>query len=340
MKIALDAMGGDFAPGVTVKGAVEVVRESENIDIVLVGAEPSIAPLLKAESYPPERISVYHASEVIQMDASPSQAIRRKKDSSVRKAVELVRDGVADAAVSAGNSGAMMALAMYLLGKTEGVERPAIAAVMPSLDKSFLMLDAGANVDCSPENLLQFAFMGNAYAKHVMLRSKPKVAILSIGEEPSKGNELTKESFKLLENTDLNFIGNIESKDVYLGHVDVVVCDGFVGNIFLKTSEGLADVVMKILKREISASMLGKLGYLMMRPAIRNFKKITDYDEYGGAPLLGLKGACIISHGRSSSKAIKNAVFNAAEFASKTVSHVVADELSKVSLRGKTVVTG
>jgi glycerol-3-phosphate acyltransferase PlsX len=340
MKIALDAMGGDNAPGVNIEGAVEVVKEARDIEVILVGDESALKKGLSSKSYPEGRISIFHASEVIEMDAPPSHAIRRKKDSSVRRAVELVKSGGADAAVSAGNSGAMMALSMFLLGASEGVERPAIATVIPSFKEPFLLLDAGANVDCSPMNLSQFAQMGNAYCKHILGRPKPRVGLLSIGEEPTKGNELTKEAFKLIEKLGLNFIGNIESKDVFMGIADVVVCDGFVGNIFLKTSEGLGEVVMKMLKRDISSSASGKVGYLLMRPALRQFRKNTHYDEYGGAPLLGINGSCIICHGRSTSKAMRNALKAAADISRKRVNEVVSKEIKKTLAGEKTVVAG
>jgi glycerol-3-phosphate acyltransferase PlsX len=340
MKIALDAMGGDYAPVVTVEGAVEAVNEHEDIEVLLVGDEPSIAKELSNKKYPESRISIRHASQVVSMDESPSQALRRKKDSSIKRAVELIRDKVADAVVTAGNSGAAMALALFKLGTAEGVVRPAIATTMPTFKKPFVLIDAGANVDCSPENLLQFALMGDAYCRLMLGRKRPKVALLSIGEEPTKGNELTKEAFKLLKKTDINFIGNIEGKDLFMGNADVVVCDGFIGNIVLKTSEGLAEVILKMLKKEIADVATGKLGYLLMKPAIKNFKKKTDYAEYGGAPLLGINGTCIISHGRSTAKAIRNAIKIAAEFSRKKVYAAISTELKEVYLAEKAFVTG
>ena len=227
--------------------------------------------------------------------------------------------------MSAGHSGVAMAMALFLLGKVPGVDRPAIAATMPSLSGLFVLIDAGANVDCKPENLLQFAYMGNAYYKAVYNNPAPRVSLLSIGEEDTKGNELTKESFKLLKvSKSFNFTGNIEGKDVFAGHADVIVCDGFVGNIVLKTSEGLAETILKMLKREIANVATGKLGYLMIKPAIRNFKKRTDYDEYGGAPLLGINGTCIISHGRSTARALKHAIRVAAEMSRQRVHETIA----------------
>lgn len=331
MRVVLDAMGGDHAPSVNVEGAVETVNERDDIDIVLVGKEPLIRQELRNKRYDARRISIAHASEVIEMQDPPTTAIRKKKDSSIRIGIDLVKAGGADAFVSAGHSGVVMATSLLLLGTSKGVVRPAIATVMPTLKDTFILLDAGANVDCKPEHLLQFALMGNTYCKLLLGKSIPKVALLSIGEEDTKGNELTKEAFKLIKHTRLNFIGNIEGKDMFTGKADVIVCDGFIGNIALKISEGLAETILKMLKREITAVSTGRIGYLMMKPAIRNFKRKTDYDEYGGAPLLGINGACIISHGRSSAKAIKNALKVASDYASKRVfeaiSTAIEDEL-------------
>jgi len=268
-----------------------------------------------------------HASEVIAMDEAPSTAIRRKKDSSIRRAIELAKRGQVHAVVSAGHSGVAMALALLMLGTAQGVDRPAIATIMPTLKRPFVLLDAGANVDCSPQNLLQFAFMGNAYARHILQRQSPRVALLSIGEEASKGNELTKEAFKMLKGSGLNFIGNIEGKDIFQGEADVVVCDGFIGNIVLKTGEGLAEMVIRMLKQEIASLAMGRLGYLFIKSALKGFKKKTDYAEYGGAPLLGINGTCIIAHGRSTAKAIKNAIRVAQELAKMRLHERIEAEL-------------
>ncbi|MBI4686924.1 MAG: phosphate acyltransferase PlsX [Nitrospirae bacterium] len=327
MRVALDAMGGDYAPAITVEGAVEAVNEWDNLSIILVGNEEEISNELKGKSYPPSSISVKHASQIIGMDESPAQALRQKKDSSVRIAVDLVKSGEADAMVSAGNSGAAMATALFILGKLPGVERPAIAAVMPTLKGLFVLIDAGANVDCRPQYLVQFAIMGSAYARHILNIEAPKIALLGIGEEDAKGNELTKETFKLLRDSTLNFIGNIEGKDIFTGSADVVVCDGFIGNIALKISEGLAETMTKMLKREISEKATGRLGYFLLKDALKSFKKKTDYAEYGGAPLLGISKPCIISHGRSTTKAIKNAIKLAGEFHTKGVINIISKEI-------------
>ncbi|MCE5313179.1 MAG: phosphate acyltransferase PlsX [Nitrospiraceae bacterium] len=326
MRIALDAMGGDHAPEVTVAGAIEAVSEYD-FDVVLVGDRDILADSLRDKKYPSGRISVYHASEVVAMDDQASVAIRKKKDSSVRKAIELVKEGSADAAVSAGHSGVTMATALFVLGKLPNVDRPAIATKMPSLEGFFILLDAGANVDCKPENLKQFSLMGSAYAETVYGVNNPRVGLLSIGEEDTKGNELTKEAFKLIKTLDINFTGNIEGKDIFYGGADVVVCDGFIGNIVLKVAEGLAESIIKMLKREVARAATGRIGYLMLKPAIKGFRKQTDYTEHGGAPLLGINGICLISHGRSTSKAIKNALRTASEMAQCRVHEAVARSL-------------
>ncbi len=332
MKVALDAMGGDFAPEMTIAGAVEAVNEYD-IEVILVGDRQQLTDSLSGKRHPSHKISIVHTSEVVAMNESPAIALRKKKDSSIRVAIELVKSSLADAAVSAGNSGVAMATSLFILGKLPNVDRPAIATIMPSLTGFFVLIDAGANVDCKPENLMQFALMGNAYYKALFDVSDPKVSLLSIGEEDTKGNELTKEAFKLLKNSGINFTGNMEGKDIFSGNADVIVCDGFIGNIVLKVSEGLAETIIKMLKREIINATTGKLGYLMIKPALRNFRKRTDYSEYGGAPLLGINGTCIISHGRSSSKAIKNAIRVSAEMAKKKVHEDIAHTLGEHAQR-------
>ncbi len=344
MIIALDAMGGDHAPSAIVEGAVEALNEYDDLEIILVGDEPAVKKELLGKRFPALRIRIIHAPEAIGMGESPMAAIRKKRNSSIRRAVDLVKAGEADAVVSAGHSGVVMALALIVLGASAGVDRPAIAAMMPTFKKPFVLIDAGANVDCSPVNLFQFALMGNAFAKHILGRPSPRVAILSIGEEESKGNELTKESFKLIQPAGLNFMGNIEGKDLFSGEADVVVCDGFVGNIVLKTSEGLAETVIKMLKQEIGSLPTGRLGYLFIKNALRGFKKKTDYAEYGGAPLLGINGTCIIGHGRSTSKAIKNALKVASEFSRKKMHEIIRQEIEKnktmLPLKGNPVAAG
>lgn len=327
MRISLDAMGGDHAPATTIDGAIEAVKESKEISVILVGNEEELGSEIAKRRYKSKRLVIKHASQVVGMDEPPLTAVRRKKDSSISVALELVKSGEADAMVSAGNSGVVMATALFKLGKLTGVDRPAIAAIMPALKGGFfLLIDAGANVDCNPINLFQFAIMGEAYMKKVFHIDGPKIGLLGIGEEDAKGNELTKESFKLLKDSNFNFIGNIEGKEIYKGEADVVVCDGFVGNIALKISEGLAEAISKMLQNEIANSIAGKIGYLFMKGVFRNFRKKTHYAEYGGAPLLGLNKPCIISHGRSSSKAIKNAIIVAAEYFNTGVSDTISRE--------------
>ncbi|MBI5741408.1 MAG: phosphate acyltransferase PlsX [Nitrospirae bacterium] len=329
MRIALDAMGGDYAPATTVEGAIEALLESSELSVILVGDEAEIHSELKKRNYGGVQISIKHASQTVEMDESPLTALRRKKDSSLRVAVDLVKSDHADAMVSAGNSGVVMATALHVLGKIRGIERPAIAAVMPTLKGRFVLIDAGANVDCKPVHLYQFAIMGEAYARYIFNIESPKIGLLGIGEEDAKGNELTRETFKLLRNSKVNFSGNVEGKDIFAGEADVVVCDGFVGNIALKISEGLAEAIAKMLKREISESTAGRIGYLFFKDALKNFKRKTDYSEYGGAPLLGISKPCIISHGRSTSKAIKNAIKLAANFHIKGISDIISKEFKE-----------
>lgn len=339
MRIALDAMGGDYAPSTTVEGAIEALHEFRELSVILVGNEAQIKDELEKRDCSELSISVQHASQVVEMDESPLAALRRKKDSSIRVAVDLVKSNGADAMVSAGNSGIVMATALYVLGKLPGVERPAIAAVMPSLRDHFVLLDAGANVDCKPLHLYQFAVMGEAYARFIFDIEKPRVALLGIGEEDAKGNELTKEAFKLIKHSHARFIGNIEGQHIFSGDADVVVCDGFVGNIALKVSEGLAETMAKMLKREMveKASASEKGESLFFKDAFKSFRKKVDYSEYGGAPLLGISKPCIISHGRSTSKAIKNAIRVAGVFHSKGILDIISREL-KEGLSGREAV--
>ncbi len=326
MKIALDAMGGDAAPAVTVRGALDAV-DALGIGVVLVGDETRIRAELGTQG--DGRISVRHASEVVGMEESPAVALRRKKDSSIRVAVNLVKSGEADAVVSAGNTGAAMATSFLVLGASEGVDRPGIATVMPSAQDPFVLIDAGATVDCKPMHLLQFGVMGEVYASMALGRANPKIGLLSIGEEASKGNELTKESFKLLSDSHLNFVGNVEGKDIFAGAVDVVVCDGFIGNVALKIGEGIVEAAVHMLRRELAHSLLGKLGYVLLKAGVPELKKKLDYSEYGGAPLLGINGICIISHGRSSSKAIRNALAVAADAARNNLPETIARGVRK-----------
>ena len=312
MKIAVDAMGGDHAPVEVVKGAV-LAAESRDFSVILVGDQAAVeAELAK---YPPARtkhISVIHASEVVEMNEHPANAIRRKSDSSIVVSANLVAGGEAHAMVSAGNTGAAMAVATIKLGRIRGIDRPAIGALLPTSVGKAVMLDGGANVDCSVENLAQFAIMGREYADRVLKIKNPRVGLLSIGEEPTKGNELTKAANARLSEMQLNFVGNVDGKDVFRGAADVIVCDGFAGNLVLKIAEGVAEFIFANVKAEIGRSPVYRLGALLSRPAFRRVKLKMDYAEYGGAPLLGVNGVCIISHGRSNAHAISNAIRAAA----------------------------
>lgn len=329
MKIAVDAMGGDNAPHAVVAGAVQAVKEY-GVGIILVGVEQIIQAELKkhphAQSLP---LEVRNATEVVDMLDSPATVFRRKKDSSIRVANELVKSGEAVAVFSAGHTGAAMATSLFVLGPIEGVERPAIATFMPTIKGTSIILDVGANVDCKPSHLLQFAIMGEVYAKYLLKNPNPCIGLLSIGEEATKGNELTKEAFKLLTETSLNFIGNVEGRDVMSGRADVVVCDGFIGNVVLKVSEAVAESIDLILRENVGDNLIRKLGYFMMRPAFRALKRRVDYAEYGGAPLIGINGISIISHGRSTDRAIKNAIRVASELAKSEVNKHIHEDIEK-----------
>jgi glycerol-3-phosphate acyltransferase PlsX len=301
-------MGGDAGPAVNVEGAVAAVREL-GLGVILVGVQEEIRRHLDRHNVSDLPIKVRHASEIVEMDDSPSTALRKKKDSSIRVAVDLVKNGDADAVVSAGNTGAVMAITLVVLGPLAGVERPAIAAVLPTLAGHAILLDVGANVDCKPRHLVQFAIMGNVYARQVLGKVRPRVGLLSIGEEESKGNELTKEAFRALEEEPgIEFIGNVEGVDLFNGHADVVVCDGFTGNVALKIGESVAETVMALIREEVTADLRSRAGALLLKPAFRRLHRRLDYSEIGGAPLLGVNGITIISHGRSSAKAIRNAL--------------------------------
>jgi len=326
MKVAVDAMGGDNAPAVEVEGAVAAAREF-GIAITLVGDAERVGQELAKHNCNGLDITLKHASEVVGMHDSPSDAVRKKKDSSIRVAFDLVKNGEAVAVVSAGNSGATMAAGMFVLKRIKGIDRPAIAQIFPTLRGRTLVLDVGGNVDCKPLHLVQFAIMGEVYARFVMGVENPRIGLLSNGEEESKGNDLTRETSSLLKNTHLDYFGYVEGRDIFNGMIDVVVCDGFVGNVVLKVSEGLAEAVGKMLKEEIKQSILSKIGYLLSRKAFVNFKKKIDYSEYGGAPLLGIDGVGMICHGGSNPKAIKNAIRFAHEYAQKGVTQRMAEKL-------------
>jgi phosphate acyltransferase len=315
MKIVVDAMGGDFAPRNIVEGAVLAAQEYK-IPVVLVGDEKIVRQ--EVARYPGTAslpITFVHASEVVGMDESPLTPIRKKKDSSIKIAFDLVKSGGANGLVSAGNSGAVMATAVFILDKLSGVDRPAIGTIFPTLRGWTLLLDAGANVDCKPSHLVQFAIMGDAYGKYILKKERPAVGLLSNGEEESKGNELIRETNAILKMSSIGYVGPVEGRDIFNGRADVVICDGFVGNAALKICEGLAEAIGAMIREELKTSLRAKIGYFFARHAVNTIKKKLDYSEYGGAPLLGVNGVVIISHGRSSAKAVMNAVLRAHEFA-------------------------
>jgi glycerol-3-phosphate acyltransferase PlsX len=318
MKIAVDAMGGDHGPGPAVEGAIQAAQELD-VGVILVGDEAQLREQLRQVGCTDPRITVRHAPQVVGMHESPAQVARKKRDSSIWIATELVQSGDAQGVVSPGNTGASVVAAIFLLERIKEVERPAIATTLPTLTGTAVMLDVGANVDCTARQLLQFAVMGHEYAKDLYDKATPRVGLLSIGEEDSKGNEVTKEALKLLKSSGINFIGNVEGRDVYSGAADVIVCDGFIGNVALKISEGLAETIKKLLRKEIAGSFLGRLSYPFIAAPMLALKRKTDYAEFGGAPLLGVNGVCVIAHGRSSAKAIKNAVRQAKSMADRRV---------------------
>jgi glycerol-3-phosphate acyltransferase PlsX len=328
MRIALDAMGGDNAPQVNVAGAIEGARDY-GVEIILVGDSFALRRELLRYSTANLKITVESASQIIAMDESPTAALRQKKDSSITRAIYLVKEGKADAAISAGNTGAMMAASKVILGTLKGVDRPAIATIFPTLDDPCVILDVGANVDCKPQHLLQFAIMGSIYSRYILGIEKPKVGLLSIGQEEIKGNELTRESYKLLQKSSLNFVGNVEGKDIFKGEVDVIVCDGFIGNIVLKASESMAELFDVVLREELTSKTLYRFGAKFCNKALKNFSRKIDYAEHGGAPLLGVNGASIISHGHSSSRAIKNAIRVSKKLVEKRVNFYIGENLAE-----------
>ena len=325
--IAVDAMGGDKAPVPEVAGAVLAAREYGH-RILLVGDGPAVEKELKSHDPPGDLpITIVHAAERITME-DHVKAARGKRDSSMHVCARLAASGQADGFLSAGNTGACMAIAKIVMGKVPGVDRPALSGVFPTHKGTpVVVVDVGANVDCEPEMLKQFGLMGEVYSRCVLKINRPRVGLLSIGEEEHKGNALTRDATPLLKSLAINFIGNVEGRDIFSGHVDVIVCDGFVGNVALKVSEGLSDMIRRMLRESLEATVTRKIGYALSRSAYTDFKKRIDYSEYGGAPLLGVKGVCIICHGRSDSNAIKNAIRVAADSASSNMNQRIEEEL-------------
>ena len=330
MIIVVDGMGGDFAPGEAVCGAVSAIKEP-NIDIIITGKEYLINNELKKYQYDKNRINVLDAKEVITTNEHPVMAVRRKKDSSLVKALNVVSSGKAQAVVSAGSTGAFMTGATLIVGRIKGIDRVALSPIMPGKNGKFMVVDAGANVDCKPKYLLQFALMGKIYLENVMNIKNPSVGLVNIGTEEQKGNELTKAAYKLLKESNLNFIGNVEPRNISDGDVDLLVCDGFVGNTVLKMYEGVALNVMSMLKEEILKSSTAKIGAVLMKNVFRNLKSKFDYSEYGGCAFLGSKGICVKAHGSSDSKAFKNAIFRAKDCVDSKVVDKIKLEVEKIS---------
>lgn len=325
MRIAVDAMGGDYAPREVVAGAVLAAGLESVETLYLVGDESEIRAELAGLGAISPKIQIRHASEVVEMGEAPAQAVRRKRDSSIGRAVEMVKAGEADAVMSAGNTGAAVAASTLKLRTLTGVDRPAIATVMPTQKHPVVLVDAGANLDCTPQQLVQFALMGSVYSRAILGRERPVVGLLSIGGEDSKGNDVTKKTFASLQKSPLNFRGNVEGRDIFEGDTDVVVCDGFVGNIVLKTTESTASAVTSWLKRELTANWVRKSACLLLRGAFKSLKRQLDPESYGGAPLLGINGVCIIAHGRSS----RHAVYHAIRVAAESVQCHVNDDIIK-----------
>jgi glycerol-3-phosphate acyltransferase PlsX len=332
MRIAVDAMGGDHAPLVNVDGAIAAAREY-GIASLLVGRSDELSRLLSDSGYRGDKIEIVDATEVVTMDDPATAAIRKKRNSSIRVAANCVHDGRAAGLVSAGHTGAAMVSAKVVIGTIQGVDRPALATILPNLSGHCLLLDVGANPDARTEHFKEFAVMGSIYAQLIFGKANPSIGLMSIGEEDTKGSASTKEAFKSLKETGLNFVGNVEGRDVFDGKVDVIVTDGFTGNVILKVSEALAEMVEKLLREEIKKTLQASVGFLLSRSAFRSFKSRIDYSEYGGAPLLGVKGCVIICHGRSSAKAIKNAIRLAAEFSRQGLAEKIQSSIADLHSR-------
>lgn len=330
MKIAIDAMGGDNAPELIVKGVLQAAKELPEAHLILVGDATRIKEVFTFVTPPiPGNVEIVHASEVIATDEEPVKAVRRKKDSSLVVAVEMVKQQKADAVISAGNTGAFMTAGLLYIGRIKGIERPALAPIFPTVDgKGTLVLDVGANMDAKPEHLVQYAIMGSIYAENIRQISRPRVGLLNVGTEDNKGNELTKMTFSRLKEAPLHFVGNVEARELTAGVCDVLVCDGFSGNILLKSTEGMASSLFVLLKREFTRNMISKFATALLKPGLMRLKRKMDYAEYGGAPLLGLNGVCIKAHGSSDDKAVKNAVIQAGLFVKGQLIQKISKEVS------------
>jgi len=331
MKVAVDAMGGDFGPRVTVEGAVKAAKEYK-IEVQLVGVEDLIKKEFEKFNHARSNVTIINATEAIGMGEG-LLSFRKKKKSSIRVGAQLVKDGQADAFVSMGNTAAVVFISMSILGALKGVEKPALSLLVPNLKGLTLLIDVGANVNCRPHHLEQFAVMGHTFMGSVLGIKKPKIGLMSVGEEEGKGNELTKEAFDRLQDSPLNFIGNVEGKDMYSGKADVIVSDGFTGNVALKVSEGMAETFFYMARNEIMKNFFAKIGFFLMKRNLKRIYKKIDYTEYGGAQLLGVNGVCIIGHGRSNSNAVKNAVGLAKDFVANKVQEKIQNEIAELSQR-------
>ncbi len=327
MKIVIDAMGGDNAPVATVKGAIEAIKNYD-IDVILAGNESMIKEQLAKYDHTREKIEIIHCSEIITNEDRPVSAIREKKDSSMAVALKLVKEKKADAIVSAGNTGALLAGGLLILGRIKGIDRPALAPPYPTTDGIAVLIDGGANSDCKPRNLLEFGIMGSVYAEKVLEIRRPRVGIVNIGIEEEKGSEIVKEAHKLCKTGPFNFKGNIEARDIPAGYADVIVCDGFTGNVILKLTEGLADTIFRLLKEEFVKNPLRKIGASLLKSGLKDFKERFDYTEYGGAPFLGVKGVLIKAHGSSDAKAVKNAIRQGIKFIENNVIDDIAEKIT------------
>ncbi|WP_053957741.1 phosphate acyltransferase PlsX [Inediibacterium massiliense] len=329
MKIAVDGMGGDNAPIEIVKGCIDAISQLD-VEIFLIGKEDALKNALNGKKFDKDQLHIIYAQEVIENTDKPVAAVRKKKDSSMVVGINLLKEKKVDAFVSAGNTGALLAGSLFGLGRIKGIDRPAIASFYPTKKGKSLLVDAGANAECKPRNLLEFGIMGSIYAQRVLKIENPSIGIANIGTEEGKGNPLAKDSFELLSKASMNFYGNAEARDLPSGIVDVIVCDGFVGNIILKLTEGVAMNMMAMLKEQFLKNMMTKIGAMLLKPSLKEFKKIMDYTEYGGAPLLGVEGAVIKAHGSSNAKAIKNAIKQAKAFAQEEVIKNIKVQIQKI----------
>ncbi len=332
VKVVVDAMGGDHAPKAVVAGVVDALKKFDCF-VYLVGQSDKIKQELARTKHDASRLEVVHADEVVEMNESPATAIRKKRNSSINIGIQLLKDKKADAFFSAGNTGAVVCAGTLKLGMLENIERPGIAIVMPNLKGVSLIIDAGANIDPKPIHLVQYGIMGSAYFEQILGKKNPSVGLLNVGEEESKGTDFVKETYQLLEQSPVNFIGNVEGKDIFSGHCDIIVCDGFVGNVALKVSESMADTITFFLKQELNSTIWGKLGFLLAKQSFRNFKKKIDYSEYGGAPLLGVDGVIIIGHGRSNAKAVMNAIRFAKEEVERNINQNIVERTKKIFVK-------